>query len=310
MDLKLNQLMGSHTYLSAEALTSGIIQSHEALQDLNDVTWQIDQMVSTINQLVAIRHTIKLYGCTESIRYLYGDNDIYLSVEGIGEKISSGLKAAWNKILEWINRAINFFKRLFGIGQKQKEALKETKQSISKNTEKVNEVEKKRPEEKQEPVYQPKYATTSYLNQTINIITDVDDPDQLNSVLEKLNEINKELQGPIWDKPSSAQLRMDYCDFGLDAFKLYENLNQSLTTLKIRCMKFQKDGEASEDRLKKCNKVIQLYPKVIKATANIVRNAYNVAARGITDPDHAGKSNLFEASMTVGKISDVPMRIG
>ena len=337
MDLRLNELMGSHSVLSMESLAQKVAASHEAYLELSDATWKIDQMMSTIDQLIAIRQCVKLYGCTESIQYLYGENNITLSVEGIGEKIASGLKAAWNKIVEWFNKAINFFKKLLGLSPKKKEAFQEVKKELDKNKEKVEDIEQKKQEEKQEPPYKPKYVTHAYLNSVISDMkskSQLTDPTLLEGVLDKLDNLDKELAGPIWEKPSTAEIRKQYCDVGVDLLVFYELINTYLTYVKNEATKHLKKDENDldptradlskihnqlldmtdhqahpEEDLKKYQKLTQLYPKITRKIGTIITRCYNAAAKKL-DVNDSDLDKLFTATMRVGRDSDAAIRIG
>lgn len=310
MDLRLNELMGSHSVLSMESLAQKVAASHEAYLELSDVTWKIDQMMSTIDQLIAIRQCVKLYGCTESIQYLYGENNITLSVEGIGEKIASGMKAAWNKIVEWFNKAINFFKKLLGLSPKKKEAFQEVKKELDKNKEKVEAIEQKKQEEKQEPPYKPKYVTHAYLNSVISDMKSksrFSDPVLMEGVLDKLDNLDKELAGPIWEKPSTAEIRKQYCDVGVDLLGFYELINDYLTYIKEDVMT---DHQAlPEEDLKKYQKLTQLYPKITRKIGTIITRCYNAAAKNL-DVNDSDLDKLFIATMRVGRNSDAAIKIG
>ena len=321
MDLRLNELMGSHSVLSMESLAQEVAASREAYLELSDVTWQIDQMMSTIDQLIAIRQCVKLYGCTESIQYLYGENNITLSVEGIGEKIASGLKAAWKKIVEWFNKAINFFKKLLGLSPKKKEAFQEVKKNLDKNKEKVEDIEQKKQEEKHEPPYKPKYVTSAYLNPILSGIKNrksITDPTKLEELFDKLKKMDEELAGPISEKPTTVELKKSYCDIGIDLMGFYQLINDNLSNIKFEATEHLKMDEddpdpykaadarlhnahrehvavPSEDKLKYYQKLIELYPKITRLVGNISRRCYNVAKvdLGMPDPTDGKAAALF-----------------
>ena len=324
MDLRLNELMGSHSVLSMESLAQKVAASHEAYLELSDATWKIDQMMSTIDQLIAIRQCVKLYGCTESIQYLYGENNITLSVEGIGEKIASGLKAAWNKIVEWFNKAINFFKKLLGLSPKKKEAFQEVKKELDKNKEKVEDIEQKKQEEKQEPPYKPKYVTHAYLNSVISDMkseSNFTDLTLLEGVLDKLDNLDKELAGPISEKPSTAEIRKQYCEIGVDLLGFYELLNAHLTHIKEEIKKHVKESgfnftkvdtdyqAQQQEDFKKYQKLTQLYSKITRKVGTIITRCYNAAAKKL-DVNRKAVSKLLMATMQVGRDSDAAIKIG
>lgn len=322
MDLRLNELMGSHSVLSMESLAQEVAASHEAYLELSDVAWKIDQMMSTIDQLIAIRQCVKLYGCTESIQYLYGENNITLSVEGIGEKIASGMKAAWKKIVEWFNKAINFFKKLLGLSPKKKEAFQEVKKELDKDKEKVEAIEQKKQEEKQEPPYKPKYVTHAYLNSVISDMkseSQLTDPTLLEGVLDKLDNLDKELAGPISEKPSTAEIRKQYCDVGVDLLSFYYIINTYLTYIEEKIKKHIKESgfnltkvdtdyqAQQQEDFKKYQKLTQLYPKITRKVGTIITRCYNVAAKNL-DVNRRDVSKLLIAAVQVD--SDVAIKNG
>ena len=307
INLNLTSVLDHPTPLSDQY--QSMIQYYQSKQEMVDVIHEVDHVFHVLDQLFAIRSTIQNYGCTESLVYLYGENNITLSVEGIGEKIASGLKAAWKKIVEWFNKAVEFFKKLLGLSPKKKEAFQEVKKDIDKNKEKVEVVEKKKQEEKQEPPYKPKYVTSAYLNSVISDMkskSQLTDPTLLEGVLDKLDNLDKELAGPIWEKPSTAELRKQYCDVGVDLLGFYELINTYLTYVKNEATKHLKKDENDldptradlakihnqlldmtdhqappEEDLKKYQKLTQLYPKITRKVGTIITRCYNVAAKNL-----------------------------
>ena len=328
MKLRLGETIGIDTVITPD----DIIQSNELLCDLVDLGYQISKTVEVINHLQSIRFTIHRYGCTESIQYLFGDNDLELSVEGVGEKIKSGLKAVWDKIMEWITTAINFFKKLFGINVKKKEAFEKQKEELKKNEYVFNERLVKEQEKKKEQIYQPKFATTSFVTKIINLINvkgSIVEPDILKYALEHMTKIEDEFRGPISEKPTSTTLLMSYCNVGIEILAIHSAMSSQLTNMQKNVNKIIKDvqnenkfkmGEASNKRdmsesdmpAEKYDQLMQIYPKLIRSAANISTLAYNIVGRVVNPSNPALRglqSTLFNRAMSVGKDADVAIKI-
>ena len=329
MDLHLDIYTNGH----ASVTSHDLIQQQVMLSELIESGNHISKMLDTINALYSIRSAIQRYGCTESIQYLFGDNDLELSVEGIGEKIKDGLKAVWDKIMEWITAAINFFKKLFGINVKKKEAFEKQKEELKKNEHVINEKLVKEQEKKREQVYQPKFAKTSYVAKIIALIDakgSIVEPDILKLALEDMTKIEDEFRGPISEKPTSTALLMSYCNVGIEILAIHSAMSSQLTNMQKNVNKIIKDvqnenkfkmGEASHRRnmsesdmpAEKYDQLMEIYPKLIRSAANISILAYNTVGR-VVNPSNSAlrelQSTLFNRATSVGKDADVAIKVG
>lgn len=190
---------------------------------------------------------------------------------------------------------------------------------------------------KQEPPYKPKYVTHAYLNSVISDMkseSNFTDLTLLEGVLDKLDNLDKELAGPISEKPSTAELRKQYCDVGVDLLGFYELINTYLTYIEREATKHLKKNENDldptradlakmhnqlldmtdhqappEEDLKKYQKLTQLYPIITRKVGTIITRCYNVAAKNL-DVNDKDLSKLFGATIHVGKNSDVAIKIG
>ena len=185
------------------------------------------------------------------------------------------------------------------------------KKEIDKNKEKVEAIEQKKQEEKQEPPYKPKYVTYAYLNSVVSDMkskSQLNDPTLLEGVLDKLDNLDKELAGPIWEKPSTAEIRKQYCDIGVGLLVFYDLINTYVTYVKIEATMTDHQAPPEED-LKKYQKLTQLYPKITRKIGTIITRCYNAAAKNL-DVNDSDLDKLFTATMRVGRNSDAAIKIG
>ena len=106
----------------------------DAKNSIVDTFYMLENTMNTMEHLIAIQGAIRQYGCTESIAYLYGENNISLSVEGLGETIKDVLKKIYEFIVKLKNKIVDFFKNLF---PKKKDSIKKTTEVAEKVEEKV-----------------------------------------------------------------------------------------------------------------------------------------------------------------------------
>lgn len=106
----------------------------DAKSSIVDTFYMLENTMTTMEHLIAIQGAIRQYGCTESIAYLYGENNISLSVEGLGETIKAAFKKIYEFIIKLKNNIVNFFKNLF---PKKKDSVKKTTDVAEKIEEKV-----------------------------------------------------------------------------------------------------------------------------------------------------------------------------
>lgn len=114
-----------------------MIQYYESKQAMVDATHKVDRVFHVLDQLFAIRSTIQNYGCTESLVYLYGENDMELSVEGLGEKIKEGWDVAVRYIKDLIKKIVNFIRSIFSRRKIEDKKIEEAQQKISKDKTKI-----------------------------------------------------------------------------------------------------------------------------------------------------------------------------
>lgn len=96
-----------------------LLDAYIAMESAYDVTREAYNLlvdcITTMDHLIQIQDVIKQSGSTETIQYLYGQNNISLTMEGLGETISKG----WDVIVKWFQelwtKIKNFFKRLFWV---------------------------------------------------------------------------------------------------------------------------------------------------------------------------------------------------
>lgn len=119
-----------------------LMDAYIAMESAYDVAWDtyncLMDCITTMDQLIQIQDVIKQSGSTETIQYLYGQNNISLTMEGLGETISKG----WEAVVKWFQdlwtKIKNFFKRLFGLtdkaGKSVEEEAKKAKENIKKQS--------------------------------------------------------------------------------------------------------------------------------------------------------------------------------
>lgn len=106
-----------------------LLDAYIAMESAYDVAWDtyncLMDCITTMDQLIQIQDVIKQSGSTETIQYLYGQNDISLTMEGLGETISKG----WEAVVKWFQdlwtKIKNFFKNLFKSTDKANQAVQE-----------------------------------------------------------------------------------------------------------------------------------------------------------------------------------------
>ena len=106
-----------------------LLDAYIAMESAYDVAWDtyncLMDCITTMDQLIQIQDVIKQSGSTETIQYLYGQNDISLTMEGLGETISKG----WETVVKWFQdlwtKIKNFFKNLFKSTDKANQAVQE-----------------------------------------------------------------------------------------------------------------------------------------------------------------------------------------
>lgn len=118
-----------------------LLDAYISMESAYDVTREayncLVDCITTMDHLIQIQDVIKQSGSTETIQYLYGQNNISLTMEGLGETISQG----WGAVVKWFQelwtKIKNFFKRLFGLtdkaGKSVEEEAKKAKENIKKH---------------------------------------------------------------------------------------------------------------------------------------------------------------------------------
>lgn len=106
-----------------------LLDAYIAMESAYDVAWEayncLMDCITTMDQLIQIRDVIQQSGSTETIQYLYGQNDISFTMEGLGETISKG----WDAVVKWFQdlwtKIKNFFTNLFKSTDKANQAVQE-----------------------------------------------------------------------------------------------------------------------------------------------------------------------------------------
>lgn len=138
MNLGLEHLSIPQT--SSAASNEELLDAYIAMESAYDVTWEtyncLMDCITTMDQLIQIRDVIKQSGSTETIQYLYGQNDISLTMEGLGETISKG----WEAVVKWFQdlwtKIKNFFTNLFKSTDKANQAVQEEAKKAKNNNSK------------------------------------------------------------------------------------------------------------------------------------------------------------------------------
>lgn len=117
-------------------LVTAYTDMQNAYDDTKESIYKVMDCINVMEHLVQIRSVIKVTKATESIQYLYGQNDITLSMEGLTETISKG----WDAIVKWFmslwTKIKNFFKRLFGLTDKTSKSVEEEAKTAKENIKK------------------------------------------------------------------------------------------------------------------------------------------------------------------------------
>lgn len=127
MNLGLEHLSISQqpTVASNEELLDAYIAMESAYDVARDTYNCLMDVICTMESLIQIQDVIRQSGSTETIQYLYGQNDISLTMEGLGETISKG----WETVVKWFQdlwtKIKNFFKNLFKSTDKANQVVQE-----------------------------------------------------------------------------------------------------------------------------------------------------------------------------------------
>lgn len=106
-----------------------LLDAYIAMESAYDVAWDtyncLMDVICTMESLIQIQDVIRQSGSTETIQYLYGQNNISLTMEGLGDTISKG----WDTIVKWFQdlwtKIKNFFTKLFHSTDKANQAVQE-----------------------------------------------------------------------------------------------------------------------------------------------------------------------------------------
>lgn len=134
MNLGLEHLSISQqpTVASNEELLDAYIAMESAYDVARDTYNCLMDVICTMESLIQIQDVIRQSGSTETIQYLYGQNDISLTMEGLGETISKG----WETVVKWFQdlwtKIKNFFKNLFKSTDKANQAVQEEAKKAKK----------------------------------------------------------------------------------------------------------------------------------------------------------------------------------
>ena len=121
MKLGLERLLGTNLNSSTEELITVYGGMYQSLDDVFTTVGELEKGCFMMEQLLSIQNTIDDYGCTESLMFLYGENDITMSVEGVGEAISKAYNWVIEKLKKLYDAVVGFFKKLFGLNKKNEE---------------------------------------------------------------------------------------------------------------------------------------------------------------------------------------------
>lgn len=135
MNLGLEHLSIPQT--SSAASNEELLDAYIAMESAYDVTWEtyncLMDCIATMDQLIQIRDVIQQSGSTETIQYLYGQNNISLTMEGLGETISKG----WDAVVKWFQdlwtKIKKFFTNLFKSTDKANQAVQEEAKEAKDN---------------------------------------------------------------------------------------------------------------------------------------------------------------------------------
>lgn len=113
-----------------------LLDAYIAMESAYDVAWDtyncLMDVICTMESLIQIQDVIRQSGSTETIQYLYGQNNISLTMEGLGDTISKG----WDTIVKWFQdlwtKIKNFFKNLFKSTDKANQAVQEEAKKAKK----------------------------------------------------------------------------------------------------------------------------------------------------------------------------------
>lgn len=163
MDLGLGALCstGINNWSMEEELEL-TVRCADARASIMDTFYMIESAVDSLEHLIAVQTVIKQHGCTESIAYLYGENNIDMSVEGLGDTIKGVLKKIYEFIIELKNKIVSFFKNLF---PKKKDSVKKATEEAKKVEE---EVAKEKLQDHRSQSTSPNYAIHTWIKLTVS----------------------------------------------------------------------------------------------------------------------------------------------
>lgn len=144
MNLGLEHLSIPQT--SGVASNEELLDAYIAMESAYDITREayncLVDCITTMDQLIQIQDVIKQSGSTETIQYLYGQNNISLTMEGLGETISKG----WDAVVKWFQdlwtKIKNFFTNLFKSTDKANQAVQEEAKEAKNNSSKKQQSKK------------------------------------------------------------------------------------------------------------------------------------------------------------------------
>lgn len=142
MNLGLEHLSIPQT--SSVASNEELLDAYIAMESAYDAAWDtyncLMDVICTMESLIQIRDVIRQSGSTETIQYLYGQNNISLTMEGLGETISKG----WEAVVKWFQdlwtKIKNFFKNLFKSTDKANQAVQEEAKRVKKQPFKAGDI--------------------------------------------------------------------------------------------------------------------------------------------------------------------------
>ena len=264
INLNLSSVLDHPTPLSDQY--QSMIQYYQSKQEMVDATHNVDRVFHVLDQLFAIRSTIRNYGCTESLVYLYGENDMELSVEGLGEKIKEGWSAAVQYIKDLIKKIVNFIRSIFSRRKIEDKKIEEAQQKISKDKTKI-EIHLKEEQSKSPSLPPP---STKYFNEFF-----------LRSVERELSKIKVSELITIYKEPTEH-----YADIlpkngnqgfedAVELMKQTSDINDKVNNLEEECNR-NKKARRSADFATECAKITKVCSSILDIVDKQMQDANKV----------------------------------
>ena len=261
--------------ISMETCYQWYIQTDHLLQD-------VEQQYNTLCQLLAIQDTIRTYGSSEALEFLYRGNDIDFTVEGLGEKIKEGVKSLFERIMKLLRTIGTFIKNLF---QKKKVSEADVNKKATAVIEKVKRRKITPPSKSslREPIIEPGVTEKVCKHLTIS----------------NINKWVSEYKQKVFSKITAEELRSLTEDKTRELARVAVVLNDDLSAISSYG-RIEEDAKAIDEEfckeaptiVKACNDLIVEHEQRIDTLEKMAQRMYSLAEKNQND-------NIYEQAVTL-----------